>query len=351
MERVEPDNFNEYFLDESFHEYVRGYPQSSVEGWKRWLADHPERAEEVSSAKEIIAVMLHPSMADVTVDKQKASRDLLTRIRLEKRGGQRMLTPAWVKVAAILLMGLGLGWFLKMYQGGNVPDDDVIAYNEIIVPIGEKSQLVLSDGTHVWINSGSHFKYPSQFKAKSREVFLTGEAFFDVEHDEEKAFTVTTKDSQIKVLGTAFNVKSYPDDAKTRTTVVRGLVSVQSTLHKIPAVFIHPNQAVEIKSDYVQSQSGDNTLKILDEVNVNASISWKDQSLVFADEPLEDMVKKMERWFNVKIVLNDERLRQERYNGKFVNNETVYQVLEAIKITTPIQYSAKNNEIIITRKR
>jgi ferric-dicitrate binding protein FerR (iron transport regulator) len=230
--------------------------------------------------------------------------------------------------------------------------NEALTFNEVIVPIGEKSQIVLSDGTHVWINSGSKFKYPVSFGKKSRQVFLSGEAFFDVTKKEEQTFVVTTHDASVKVLGTAFNVKSYPEDAKTQTTVVRGLVSVQR-LNETEEVLIRPNQMAVIRNSEPEEKAvaeSPRKLHVLNNVNTEAITCWKNQLLVFADEPLEDMAMKMERWFNVKIVIEDSTLRKERYNGKFVHNETIYEVLEAIKQTTSIRYTLENEKIFIVRK-
>ncbi len=343
-------NVEDFILDESFHEYVKGQPQASVNFWNSWVADHPAQETAVATAKNMLATLFDAQKAEVTIDKQQALKKLMRRIHQEEQHKPRTLfIPTWLKVAAIVLVTAGLTWLAMFYYQQQAGAIDSMAYNEIIVPIGEKSQVILSDGTQVWINSGSHFKYPTQFSIQSREVLLSGEAFFDVTHRQGQPFKIFTKDSEIKVLGTAFNVKSYPDEVKTETTVLRGLVSVQGLGRKNPPVLVRPKQALETRTDSLTTGSAvENT--ITNNVNVDAVTNWKDQALVFADEPLEDMAVKMERWFNVQITITDDALKKERYNGKFANNETVYQVLKAIKLTTPIQYKANGNHIIISRK-
>jgi ferric-dicitrate binding protein FerR (iron transport regulator) len=128
---------------------------------------------------------------------------------------------------------------------------------------------------------------------------------------------------------------------------------VESRIKGIDPVLIKPNQMAILKYSG-PAETGNlkpiESLNIENKVNTVVITSWKDQMLVFADEPFEDIAVKMERWFNMKIRIDDNLLKHERYTGKFVHNETVYEVLEAIKLTTPIVYTVKNEEIIIKRK-
>jgi ferric-dicitrate binding protein FerR (iron transport regulator) len=354
MDTTDYQSFEDFILDESFREYVLGSSGSSVDFWKNWIQNHPEKEGEVAKASRILSTLLNSRKLAVPVDKQESLAELLKRIEADDKARrlERIFIPGWLKVAAVIIFTVGVGW-LWNWTYNLINGRKLIAFNEVIVPIGEKSQIVLADGTHVWINSGSSFKYPVNFN-KTREVYLTGEAFFDVKHRENQPFVVNTHDSRVKVLGTAFNVKAYPEDARTQTTVVRGLVSVQSIRNRSEEVLIRPNQMAEIRKDVLKfdtmAHQPVKPLQVINNINVEAVTCWKNQLLVFADEPLGDMAMKMERWFNVQIVIQDSTLRQERYNGKFVHNETIYEVLEAIKKTTSISYSVEDNKIFIARK-
>jgi ferric-dicitrate binding protein FerR (iron transport regulator) len=349
-------NFEDFILDESFREYVTATSETSVAFWKSWLISHPDKENEVRKASQILTTLLNSRKLGVPVDKNESLKELLNRIESDSKvTASRIINiPSWMKVAAVLLLSLGCGWLWNWANDNLFRNERLSAYNEVIVPIGEKSQIVLSDGTHVWINSGSKFKYPVSFGKKNRDVYLSGEAFFDVSHRDNQSFVVNTRDARVKVLGTAFNVKAYPEDAKTQTTVVRGLVSVQDIKHGDKEVLIRPNQMAVIQKYEnkisTRPKEDEDHLEVLGNINVEAVTCWKNQLLVFVDEPLEDMAMKMERWFNVQILIEDSTLRKERYNGKFVNNETIYEVLEAIKQTTPIKYSVENNKIYIGRK-
>ncbi len=344
--------FEDFILDESFREYILGSSETSVSFWNNWIETHPEQQDEIRKARQILITLFNHHKIDVKVDKNQSLAELLAKIEYEEELSENRMRklPGWAKIAAVIFFSIGMGWLWNLAYD-KLLINETLTFNEIIVPIGEKSQIVLSDGTHVWINSGSRFKYPVSFGKKTRQVFLSGEAFFDVTRKEKQTFVVTTHDASVKVLGTAFNVKSYPEDAKTQTTVVRGLVSVQR-LNENEEVLIRPNQMAVIRNSVpeIKDTESPRKLHVLNNVNTEAVTCWKNQLLVFADEPLEDMAMKMERWFNVNIVIEDSTLSQERYNGKFVHNETIYEVLEAIKHTTPIKYSVEEDKIIIDRK-
>lgn len=361
MNNKDYSNAGDFILDDSFREFIEGTRDESVNYWKAWILEHPEKNEEVGKAKNILLTLLSHHKKEINADKNEAVKILLTRIENQDRDlksnqplpgpRKRFFRHTWAAAAAVIVFSVGLAWIWYALINRSEIKNQKVTYNEIIVPIGEKSQIILSDGTHVWINSGSRFRYPLCFGRESRDVALEGEAYFDVSKGE-KTFTVNTHDAKIQVLGTAFNVKSYPEDKKTQTTVIRGLVRVMSKEKGSEPVLIGPEQMAVIKDEPENSVNSNDVrdFRVIDKVNTGVITSWKDQLLIFADETFEDIAIKMERWYNIKVSIEDEDLKKQRYNGKFVNNETVYQVLEAIEVTTPIQYTIKEDEIIITRK-
>lgn len=350
------DQFNtieDFVIDESFQEFISGTSGSSVLFWEEWIKMHPEKREDFEKAVKLVQLLLQAKKQETDVEKGEVFKQIWTKISSSSNTVKKPMlnVPVWLKVAAMVILLFGAALAGMKLSNRNM--NETLAYQEIIVPIGEKSQVILADGSHVWINSGSRLRYPNKFGSKSRNVYLTGEAFFEVTHNKDLPFFVNTKNSVVKVLGTSFNVKSYPEDTKTQTTVLKGLVSVRN--HNSPkAYLVRPSQMLVIRNNKSQQQPLADTsllsVELIKKVNVENVTCWKDQLLVFADEPFEDMVLKMERWFNVEIVIEDSSLRQERYNGKFVHNENVFQVLEIIKLTTPINYTIMKNKIIIDRK-
>lgn len=354
MKTDDTNDPGEFILNESFREFVEGKNPVSVKNWEDWIALNPDSKDEVETAAKVVRSLFLNRKASVTIDKNKSLAELMKLInedRPESVKTRLILNSIWFKIAAVSLLIIGLSSLWNAFHVRNITTGN-IAYNEIIVPLGEKAQIVLSDGSHLWINSASKVRYSLNFGENSREVTLEGEAFFDVAKKSGKTFVVNTRDAKINVMGTAFNVKCYPGDKKTQTTVVRGLVKVEDIFGDREAIIVKPNEMATLREksmpDITASQIPSITVNRVDPESV---VSWKDQLLVFAGEPFEDLAVKMERWFNVNIKIDDEELKSERYNGKFVHNETVYQVLEAIKITTPIIYKVEKDTIIIFKKR
>ncbi len=339
-------------LSETFREFAEGKNPESVKIWNEWIAAHPDKKKEIENAVTVLKTLLNKRKPGIPVDKNESLRKLMTLINEKQPETIRTiwnLNSIWFKIAAVSLLIVGLTSIWNLFHTRNVKNQEV-AYHEIIVPLGEKAQIVLSDGSHVWINSDSKLKYPVQFGEVTREVTLEGEAFFDVEKSHGKAFVVNTHDVKVNVLGTAFNVRCYPGDNKTQTIVVRGEVKVEDIHGKQKPVIIKPNEMATLTDrpeDGLQNpKKSPFAINKVDPANL---VSWKDQMLVFAGESFEDLALKMERWYNVKIKIENEELKSERFSGKFVHNETVYQVLEAIRITTPIKFRVEKDTIIISR--
>jgi len=270
-----------------------------------------------------------------------------------------------IKVAAIVVITFGLSWLVFSRQSVSHKQS---ATNQIIVPLGSKTQAVLPDGSRVWINAGSKLTYKNDFNDTNRIVQLDGEAFFDVVSNKKKPFVVKTGKIAITAYGTTFNVKSYSDDNYIETTLVEGSVTIVSEGTKKRLATLKPNQ----KSVYSKASDNvvfDNIVKrqenrnekivainakeklLLAETNTENQTVWKDQKLYFVSETFDEIAAKLERWYGVKIHLLDNELKNQRFTGKFTHNEPLSQVLEAIKITTEITYSIKQNDVYISLKK
>lgn len=362
MEDQRYHKLEDFVLSDIFKNYVLGKDKAAQDFWTAWLAAHPGQREEFERAVDILKLLLNPKKQKTLTDKNQELKSLLE--KLDRSDSKRISFKSnfvW-KAAALLIIAISIGVLWNLFLSNRGINNNTVS--EVIVPIGEKSQIILPDGTHVWINSGSRFTYPLKFGITNREVFLDGEAYFDVTKRKDRMpFVVNTNDIKVKVLGTAFNVKNYKSDKTVETTVVRGLIQVERVSDSGNQVLLNPNE----KAIYLKEVQESNVPKVLNKnnnlaektsttdivvmkTNPEVVTSWKDQLLVFNDETLEDMSVKMERWYNIKIHISDTDLKKERFNGKFVHNETIYQVLEAIKLTTPIKYKVKDNEIIVTRK-
>jgi transmembrane sensor len=293
---------------------------------------------------------------------------LLARINADEKSRKRDTLLLFSKIAASVIMIVVFSVFLLKHDKFILSDKNEPKM-ELIVPSGEKSQLILADGTKIWVNSESKLVYPVRFNGRERKVLLEGEAYFDVSKVKKSQFVVYTQDFKVKVLGTKFNVKSYPKDRTIETTVVEGLVRIEDGEEKIrfSPVLLKSAERMIFRKDYsnnselnvnrsnsrekIQKETPDTGKEIMiSNVNTENITCWKDQLLVFDNETLEDIAIKMSRWYKVQIDILDSDLKTQRYTGKFVNNESLKQVLEAINLTTPIKYGINQNNVQISLK-
>ncbi|WP_027137172.1 FecR family protein [Gaetbulibacter saemankumensis] len=208
-----------------------------------------------------------------------------------------------------------------------------IAYNTLYVPTGGIYTVELSDGTKVWLNSNSSIKYPEVFTGSQRVVELTGEAYFDVTKSD-KQFVVKTEHQDVTVLGTEFNVSAYTDDVYFSTTLVEGKVKLSSNQNT--DVILTPGER-----GYLQV-IGNNTLKV-NTVNTRNYTLWKDGRFYFEQEPLENILKKMARWYGTDVKFEDESIKKTRFTGVVSKDKPITYLLDIISKTSRISYMASKN--------
>jgi len=273
---------------------------------------------------------------------------------------------SFLKMAAIFVVAVGLTWLAIELTA---PRQPMVAKNVIIAPKGSKTQMILPDGTKVWLNSGSNLTYYSDYNGKTRDVMLSGEAYFEVVKNPDKPFIVKTGKIDIKAYGTSFNVKSYPTDRYVETILINGIVTIEEVSTKKTIAILRPHEkSIFYKDDIKPELTGilksakkeiarDTIIKInvdenmlLAKTNIIPETAWKDQMLYFSSETLDEIAVKLERWYGVKIHLQNDGIKNERFTGKFTHNEPIVQVLEAIKITTPITFTIKLNDVYIDLK-
>jgi transmembrane sensor len=237
------------------------------------------------------------------------------------------------------------------------------AYNVIEVPAGQKSKITFSDGSSAWINAESRISFPEIFSLDNREIYLEGEAFFEVISDPDHPFIVKTSNIDIKVTGTKFNVKSYPSDKAIITTLLEGKVFIISTDEKTQMtkeIKLDPNQQARyIKKEnqlsvqdlkkaveHSENESNNSGIQILDNIDAEKIVSWKDGRLIFEEETFESVAKMLERRYGVKVYIDNESLRALKYTGAF-KNESIEQVMKALQLTEDFHYEIVENSIYI----
>lgn len=218
---------------------------------------------------------------------------------------------------------------------------DQLIFHQVVIPYGKVLDIELSDGTVVHLNSGSKMRYPVQFlEGKSREVFIEGEAYFDVSKDKKHPFIVNADAVSIEVLGTKFAVSTYTEDLEINAVLVEGSISMSNSYFPEDVITLTPGT----KGSW--DKSGHQTK--MEDVDVENYISWMKGELVFRNTPFEIMEKKLERKYNVKIKNNNSLLSKKVFNASFSENfESIEDVLKYISELYPFHYEISNNHILI----
>lgn len=222
---------------------------------------------------------------------------------------------------------------------GSQNENDVAGYNTLTTPNGAKYEVLLPDGTKVWLNAGSSLKYPLKFANQERRVELTGEAYFEVEkllvNKKRIPFYVETQKQIIQVLGTEFNISAYSDDVAIRTTLISGKVDVREQISGEHKVLAPGEQAISINGQ---------SLEVV-KVNAENAIAWKEGNFRCEDMYLKDILKQLSRWYNVQVDYNE--LPETRYNIFISRNEKLSAVLHMLEKTGNIKFQITNNTIKI----
>lgn len=249
-------------------------------------------------------------------------------------GANREITDKSGNVIASLQGGV-----LKYKKGNSTAE---LVFNEIDVPLGKTFKLVLSDGTLVHLNAGTNLRFPINFlKEGNREVYLSGEGYFEVAKNAESPFIVRADDMEVKVLGTHFNVSSYEGEVQ-HTVLVEGSVSVNNHGATNPGqgpMVIRPGQKAIMVAEGLN----------INEVDVKDYIGWTQDMLVFSDELFPEIIQKIERKYNVEIENNYTELDTARFNGKF-GNESILSLMNTFKESANFDYLIEDGKIIINKK-
>ena len=231
-------------------------------------------------------------------------------------------------VAAMLLLALGILYLERPRQA------QLISLN---VSLNQKSQVVLADGSKVWVNSRSTLKYPKEFDGKTREVYLSGEAFFDIQHDAAKPFIIHTGNIVTTVLGTAFNIKEDKGTHTVVVTVTRGKVSVSNGSHLLGV--ITPNQQISVNTlNHVQTEQN---------VDVGEAVAWQQNAISFNDITFADAAAQLQQRFNVKISFANDKVKNCRFTGSALKEEKLDQILKVICNFNNATYQTKADGSIV----
>ncbi|GAC1442104.1 MAG: hypothetical protein NVSMB63_10180 [Sediminibacterium sp.] len=361
-------DIEDLLADESFINYCKGTSPAAIARWESYLRAHPDRAVHIENARaEFISLFNAMAMADrdeqeILLNSKLNMTDPAPVVQMqgydEKR--PRIFFSLLLKLTAAAAVVIIAGYFIISHRG-NFSRESLKVF---VSAYGERKNFQLPDGSVVVLNAGSKMKINDSYGISSRDIYLEGEAFFDVKHNSDLPFIVHTPAMDVKAVGTAFNVKAYPGEKMTETSLVRGLVEVTLKKEKNRKVLLHPNEKVQWKLQSTEAGADETATVKMDKKIASIhglvqnltktdgddikEIAWIENKLVFADEAFDDIAILLERWYGVKIEFADEAIRHYRFTGIF-EKEKIDAVLSFLKESKNFNYEIIPGNILTVR--
>jgi len=380
------DTVEEFVHDEEFITWVMNPEKEDDQFWNSFIESYPEKGKYIRDAAFIVK-SLQPIEPEVS---QQRLNKILQKVILSDRPARKHYYLG-LKYAAGFAILFAIGTFIWMSVGlshqfpiaaenGSVRKGKIIlsngstrefdtdqtsirqistgkltinndtleeksndhssAMNQIIIPYGKRTDIVLADGTRIWLNSGSKLSYPNDFTTDSREVYLSGEAYFEVKANPDKPFYVITRDIRIKVFGTSFNVSSYDEDKTIETVLVEGKISAGRNRLFAKSTSLVPGERMTYDKE-------DENI-ITDEVDVRVYSSWVNGYLIFENVPIVEIFKKLERYYNKKIEVETD-LEEITFSGKLDLKDDIGDVIENISYTSAVKAFEVNGSYTIKK--
>lgn len=329
-------------IDELIANYLTGgLDENNLTELKAWIAASAENETYFIRQREVWFSAVSREATSI-YNKNKAFDTFRERIRSsqkeQKPSRQGFRLSAMWRYAAVVAVIIAVGYL--SYWRGEVNVKDTFADISVEAPLGSKTKLYLPDGTLVWLNAGSRMTYSQGFGVDNRKVELEGEGYFEVTRNEKIPFYVKTKDLQLRVLGTKFNFRDYPEDHEVVVSLLEGKVELNNMLKSEKEAFLAPDERAILNKS--------NGLMTVESVAASNASQWTDGYLFFDEELLPDIAKELERSYNVKIHIANDSLNNFRFYGNFVRREqNIQEVLDALASTEKIQYKIEERNITI----
>ena len=303
-----------------------------------WMKESEENARQLFRMEEIYHLGKFNQYAD-RKQMARAEKQLYKKLDEEKRKQNKILRMhRWMKYAAmiavILVIGGGSGYWL--YQNGNNQHMMVAVANEGIV-----KEIILPDGTKVWLNNSATLKYPREFSEKARNVYLDGEAYFEVTKNRHKPFTVQSDAMRVRVLGTTFNFKCDKNYRIAEVTLIEGEIEVKGNKEE-GQIILAPGQRAELNKN-----NGRLTVK---QVDAKMDAVWHDNLIPFQKADIFTISKALERFYDIKIILSPDMRADKTYSGVLKKKPTIESVLKSLQNSISIDYKIVGNNIFISPK-
>lgn len=380
------DDFLNYFEDEKFVRWVLNPNPQLDSYWETWFLKNPEKEKEANEARLLLLQLRSAEEKGKTEEAVSIYSDLISKLdQSTRKNTPSRIIISFMRYAAVALIFLSLGILLMYYQGKNqhidfgqavignenteaqlllsdgqkialktkessieyktngkivINEKDTITHqaerakdemNQLIVPYGKHSSILLPDGTMAHLNAGSRLMYPNAFSGKTREIFLLGEGYFEVSHNAQKPFIVKTNDISVVALGTVFNVSAYPADKIIETILINGQVVIRDNSFHIfkKDLVLKPNDLAAFNRETLETVSR--------QVNPEEYVAWHDGYLNFQSADLSRIILKVERYYNVRIILENPMLGARSITGKLLLKDDKEKVLEALASTARVE--------------
>lgn len=351
----------ELLSDESFINYCKGISPDDITVWENYIKKNPDRALLIEDAKEQY-IQLFNALALADLDEQTArlensleQRESTPVVQMEKFEKEKRgkVLPLLLKITAAAIMVAGLFVTINYFVGSR---DNSKIYAAVY---GERKNIQLPDGSVVTLNAGSNIKINENYGTATRDVYLEGEAFFEVKHDITRPFIVHTPAMDVKALGTAFNVKAYLNEKNTETSLISGLVEVTLKENNNLKMLLYPNQKIEwqngntnaVNSNLTKANKDTHLTDSLPKKLVVTStgdikeIAWKENKLMFDDEEFHNIAILLERWYGAKINFKDTAICHYRFTGTY-EKEDLNTVLDYLKESKHFNYTIELGETL-----
>lgn len=344
----------DFLVDNTFQLYCAGTDKLCSEYWEKYIKAHPEQIEVIAEAKRLYVILSgnkRPLNNQLETFKENFDSQPTT-LKLNRNF-------AWLKIAAAILVIASAGFFYRNYSLQKSARENFQA-KVFTTKSGERKKIMLPDGTTVLLNAKSSLSIGKEFNDKLREVTLKGEAYFDVVHNKNKPFKVHTYDFNINVLGTAFNVKAYPDEITSEATLIRGLITMEAVNGNGGTITLKPSQKVTFYKE-LAPEAKQKILRPIPnhpEITINhytlikdstiVETAWTQNRIEIYDQDFDEIKGVLEKWYNVEIKFTSPEIEKYRFTATF-SRETVDQALKALQDVEYFKYEIKGNQVIISK--
>lgn len=366
------DNFSveDLVCNESFQQYCLGTELETQILWKEWIDHHPEHQQKFEAAKKMVDLLslkqgsrLHQLKELRAGIKQREALQRSLSFKTVADVDSKALKKNFSKtyryltgVAAAIAIVISF-YFIADQHVFRKHGQKVAQEEKLVITSGKalRKTVILADGTLITLGKESSIVLHQQFNAHKRELWLRGEAFFDVKHDVSRPFTVHTVFDEVRVLGTTFNIKAYPDWEAMETALIKGSVQVKSRQYPGYSVILKPNQklisnkVLDLNRDKdPHAQFKISAIKPMTNGISPAEIKWVQNRLDIDNQPLSAIANQLQQWYGIEILITDDAVGKYRYSGIF-ENETIIKTLEALQLSYPFTFKMEQNRIVISK--